>query len=280
MCQRSRAGTLKVLKPRFGKSGLRDYLYYLFNQEESLESTKAALDQMAAQEVPHLDTYEVGLIAAKQAEADRFMGLVEGAMHKHLSSPTRQRFTAYGLDQAWRPLRLFDEAHWIHGGPTCPLPQEFLASLGSIVHIHLLEQNDTRLPSGFRAYRWRSESDLVEFWASLYLSREMSWFLELDWESYFMWQPRVDCIATVSVGWGATPSAAVNALLASAETTNPSHFDGEILIIEGGIDTRIGDYVDIVDTLERSLELDFVTTGWVSLNYSGYGLKLLRFRHP
>lgn len=202
MRQRSCAGALKVLKPRFGKSGLRDYLYYLFNQEESLESPKTALDQMAAQEAPHLGTYEVGLIAATQAEADRFMGIVEGAMHKHLSNPTRQRFTAYGLDQAWRPLRLFDEVHWIHGGSTCPLPQELLASLGSIVHIHLLEQSDTRLQSGFRAYRWKSESDLVEFWASLYLSREMCWFLNLNWESYFMWQPRVDCIATVNVGWG------------------------------------------------------------------------------
>lgn len=54
---------------------LRDYLYYLFNQEESLESPKAAFDQMTAQEVPHPDTYEVGLIAATQAEADRFMRL-------------------------------------------------------------------------------------------------------------------------------------------------------------------------------------------------------------
>lgn len=279
MCQRSRAGALKVLKPRFGKSGLRDYLYYLLNQGESLERPKAALDQMAAQEAPHPDTYKIGLIAATQAEADRFMGLVEGAMHNHLSSPTRHRFTAYGLDQAWRPLQLFDEAHWIHGCPTCQLPQQLLASLGSIVHIHLLEQSDTRLQPGFRAYHWRSESDLVEFWASLYLSRDMCWFLGLDWESYSMWQPHVECIATVNFGWGATPSAAVNALLASAETTNPGRCDGEILIIEGGIDTRIGDYVDIVDTLERSLELDFVTTGWVSLNYSGYGLKLLRFCH-
>lgn len=41
----------------------------------------------------------------------------------------------------------------------------------------------------------------------------------------------------------------------------------------------MGDYVDIVDALEQSLELNFVTTGWVSLNYSGYGLKLLRFSH-
>lgn len=264
-------------KPRASKSGLREYLYYLLNQGESLESPKGVLDQIAAQEAPYLDTYEIGLIAATQAEADRFMGLVEGAMHKHLSNPTRHRFTAYGLDQAWRPLQLFDEAHWIHDCSTCPLPQELLATLSSIVHIHQLEQSDTRLQPGFRAYHWRSESDLVEFWASLYLSREMCWLLGLDWESYSMWQPHVDCIATVHVGWGATPSAAVNALLASAETTNPSHFDGEILIIEGGIDTRIGDYVDIVDTLERSLELDFVTTGWVSLNYSGYGLKLLRF---
>jgi len=81
----------------------------------------------------------------------------------------------------------------------------------------------------------------------------------------------------VDSGWGSTPRAATEVLLASAGATSPSSSDGEILIIEGGIDTRIGDYVDIVSALERNFEFDFVTTGWVSRNYSGYGLKLLRF---
>lgn len=43
MRQRPCAGALKVPKPPFGKSGLRDYFYYLLNQGESLESPNSAL---------------------------------------------------------------------------------------------------------------------------------------------------------------------------------------------------------------------------------------------
>ena len=277
MRQRPCAGALKVPKPPFGKSGLRDYFYYLLNQGESLESPNSALGQSVAQESPRLDVHEVGLIAATQAEADRLVERIAGTMRAHLPSPARHRFTAYGLDQAWRPQQLFDEVHWFNGSLTCPPPQEILANLCSIVHIHLFEHSDTKLRHGFRTYHWRSAGDLTEFLASLYLSREVCGLLELDWESYCMWQPRTGCIATVDSGWGSTPRAATEVLLASAGATSPSSSDGEILIIEGGIDTRIGDYVDIVSALERSFEFDFVTTGWVSRNYSGYGLKLLRF---
>ncbi len=279
MRQRPRASALKVPKPHFGKSGLRDYLYYQLNLGDSLESPNGACEQMADQESPCLNACEIGLIAATQVEADRFLGCIAGAMRKHLPSPAKHRLTAYGLDQAWRPQQLFDEVHWIHGCPTCPAPQEFLASQGGILHIHLFEHSETRLRPGFRTYHWRSPGELTEFWASLYLSRELGWLLDLDWESYCMWQPRADCIASVSAGWGWTPRAAADALLASVDATNPSHSGGEILIIEGGIDTCLGDYVDIVDALERNFELNCVTTSWVSPNYSGYGLKLLRFSH-
>lgn len=269
MRERPSTSALKVPTSHFGKWGIREYLYYLLNQGENLENPNGVPERITAQTSPSLDAYEIGLIAATQAEADWFLGLIAGAMHKHLPSPTKHRFIAYGLDQAWCPQQLFDEVHWFNFSPICTSPQELLVGLGSIVHIHLLEHCDTKLRPGFRSYHWKSESDLAEFWASLYLSREFDCFLGLDWKSYFRWRPRTDCIATVNAGWGATPSAAVNALLASADATNPSHYDGEILIIEGGIDTRIGDYVNIVDTLERSLELDFLTTGWVSLKYSG-----------
>jgi hypothetical protein len=84
----------------------------------------------------------------------------------------------------------------------------------------------------------------------------------------------------VTSGRGSTPRAALEALLASVDATNPIHSEGEILIIEGGMDTCLGDYVDIVRALERNLELECITTIWVSPNYSGFGLKLLTFRHP
>lgn len=279
MRQRPRASALKVPKPHFGKSGLREYLYYLLNQGEILKSPNSAPRQAVAQESPCLEVYEVGLFSATQAEADRLNERISGAMGKHLDSPARHRFTSYGLDQAWPPQHLFDEIHWLHGLSTCPPPQEFLQSLGSNVHIHLYENSETKLQPGFHTYHWRSEKDLTEFWASLYLSREIGWPLDLDWESYCMWQPRIECIATVISGWGSTPKAAVDALLVAVDVKTPGHAEGEILIMEGGIDTCLGDYLDIVCALERGLQLNCITTSWVSPNYSGYGLKLLRFSH-
>ncbi|TXH91977.1 MAG: hypothetical protein E6Q71_01920 [Pseudomonas sp.] len=279
MRQRPRASALKVPKPHFGKSRLRDYLYYQLNLGDRLESPNGAIEQLIDQESPCLNAYEIGLIAATQVEADRFLGCIAGAMHKHLPKPAKHRLTAYGLDQAWRPQQPFDEVHWFQGRPTCPPPQELLACLGNIVHIHFFEQSDTKPQPGFRTYHWRSVRELTEFLASLSLSREVCGFLALDWESYFMWQPHIGCIATVSSGWGSTPKAAADALLASADVTDTSSSGGEILIIEGGVDTLIGDYVYIVSALEQSFEFDFVTTGWGSINYSGYGLKLLRFSH-
>lgn len=263
--------------PHFGRVGLRDYLYYQLNVGETLERPNGTPERGAIQKTSRLDTYEIGLIAATQVEADRFLGLVEHAIHEHLPKPWRHRFTAYGLDQAWRPQRLFDEIHWLNNTPASPLPLEILVSLGRLVHIHLLENSCVKLQPGIRTYNWNSEADLVEFWKSLYLSRELCWFLELEWGSYFTWQPRVGCFATVNAGWGATPSAAVNALRTSVDAINPSHPDNAILIIEGSINTTIGDCVEIVNALEGIHEFDFVTTGWVSSNYSGYGLKLLWF---
>lgn len=279
MCQRTRAGALKVPNPNASKSGLREYLYYLLNQGENLGSTHNATAQAIAQENSCLEVYEIGLFASTQAEADRINELIAGAMSKHISSPVRHRVTAYGLDQAWRPQHLFDEIHWLHGISTRPPPQEFLLSLGSNVHIHLYEHSETKLQTGFRTYQWRSEKDLTEFWASLYLSLEVGWPLDLDWGSYCMWQPRIECIATVISGWGSTPKAALDALLAAVDVTPPNHSEGEILIIEGCIDTCLGDYVDIVFALEGGLQVNCITTIWVSPNYSGYGLRLLRFSH-
>lgn len=279
MRQRSRAGALKVSKPDIHKWGLRAYLYHQLNLGENLASPCGGPEQVV-QETLRIKAYEIGLIAATKAEADRLVELVEGAMHKHLPNPTMHRLTAYGLDQAWRPQQLFDEVHWLQDSHACPPPQELLASLGSIVHIHLFTHSDTKLRPRSHIYHWRAVGDLADFLASIYLSQELGWFLELDWKSYYKWQPRMDCIATVSSCWGSTPRAAADALQASAEAKDASRSDSGILIIEGGIGTNIGDYVDIVSRLERSLEVDFVTTGWVSLNYSGYGLKLVRFHHP
>lgn len=117
----------------------------------------------------------------------------------------------------------------------------------------------------------------MDFWKSLYLSRELSWFLDLHWGSYFEWQPRDGSIGTVNVGWGTTPIAAADALLESARAFNSRHSEGQILIIEGRVDTCIGDYVEIVAAIEQCLGFSFATTGWVSADQLGYRLTLLRF---
>lgn len=265
-------------KPHFGKWGLRDYLYYQFNLGETTESSHNTPVQVARQKSPRLDTYEIGLIATRQFDANRVLALFARTMRKHLPNSSRHRFTAYGLDQAWRPQQLFDEVHWFDDNASSPLPHKILVSLGRLVHIHLPEISNAQLQSEFRTYHWSSEGAMVEFWASLYLSRELCCLFELDWESYFLWQPRISCVAKVNTGWGVSPSAAVDALLASADATNQNHSDGEILVIEGGISSSIGDYVNILNALEGNFEFNFVTTSWVSPNYLGYGLKLLRFR--
>ncbi len=277
MRQRPRPSALKMSEPRLGKWALRDYLYYQLNVGEILESPNGAPEQIAMQKSPRLDTYEVVLMAATQAEADRFLRLFEHAIHRHLSRPKRHRFTAFGLDQASRPEQLFDEIHWLNLEPASHLPQETLISLGRLVHIHFLKNSCVKFGPGFRTYKWNSEADLLEFWRSLYLSRDLCWFFGLDWDSYFAWQPQDGCVGTVNVGWGPTPNAAADALLESASAIYSSHSEGEILIIEGRVDTCIGDYVKIVEVIERCLDFSFATTSWVSADQSGYRLWLLRF---
>ena len=86
MRQRPRPSALKMSEPRLGKWALRDYLYYQLNVGEILESPNGAPEQIAMQKSPRLDTYEVVLMAATQAEADRFLRLFEHAIHRHLLS--------------------------------------------------------------------------------------------------------------------------------------------------------------------------------------------------
>lgn len=137
MRKRPRAGALNVSKPRLGEWRLRDYLYYQLNGGETLERPHGAPEKIATRKVPRSEKYEVGLVAATQVKADRLLALIERAMHKHLPKPRRQRFTAFGLDQAWRPRQLFDEIHWLNDELASQPPLEILLSLGHLLHIHL-----------------------------------------------------------------------------------------------------------------------------------------------
>lgn len=264
-------------KPRIGKWELRDYLYSLLNLGESLDSAPESLEEILASKEQDLETHEIVLVAATHAEAERLLALIAAAMHEHLSSAENHRFTAYGLDQSWRPQQLFDEVHWLDLNPAPRPPPELLASLGRIVHIHLTEPGDRSNKPGFRTYRWTSEAALSEFLASLYLAWETNGALKLNWDSYFAWQPSEQCRGLVTASWGRCPSSAIDALLTQATATKLTVDDSAMLIIEGSTDTTLGDCFEIVDALERNLDFGIVTTCWTSPNYLGYGLKLLTF---
>lgn len=224
--------------------------------------------------------YEIALVAATHAEAARLLALMATAMRKHSNSTAKHRFTAYGLDQGWRPLQPFDEVHWINTS-TNPLPQsEHLASAGRIVHIHQLGSGDIPRRPGIRAYRWASETVLTEFWASFYLAWDASGLLSLDWNSYFTWQPPQQSLGLVISSWGRGPGTTSDMLLTQAAATRLATNLNAILIIEGNTSTTLGDCLDIVDALESNLEFAITTTSWVNPCYSGYGLKLLTFCQP
>lgn len=264
-------------KPRIGKWEFRDYLYSLLNQGESLDSAPERFGEILASKEQNPKIYEIVLVVATHAEAERLLALIAAAMHVHLSRAENHRFTAYGLDQSWRPQQLFDEVHWFDVNPAPGPPSELLASLGRIVHIHQIGPSERPDKPGFRIYRWASETALTEFLASLYLARETSGVLQLNWDSYFAWQPSEQCHGLVTASWGGCPSSAIDALLTQVTATKLTVDDSAILIIEGNTDTTFGDCFEIVDALERNLNFGIVTTCWLSPNYLGYGLKLLTF---
>lgn len=217
------------------------------------------------------------LVVSTLEDAERLLALIAAAMHLHLSLLENHRFTAYGLDQSWRPQQLFDEVHWLDVNTAPDPPLELLASLGRIIHIHQIEPCDIHDKPGFRTYSWASETGLTEFLASLYLARESNGILKLNWDSYLAWQPSVQCRDLVTTSWGGFPSSAIDALLTQATASKLTVTDSSILIIEGNTDTTFGDCLEIVDALERNLNFDIVTTCWLSPNFLGYGLKLLTF---
>lgn len=266
-------------------SALRDQVYSLLRQGRSLAGIpECTIREILSPEEQDLEAtpkvYEIALVAATHAEAERLLALMATAMRKHSNSTAKHRFTAYGLDQGWRPLQSFDEVHWINTS-TNPLQQsEHLVSAGRIVHIHQLGPGDISTKPGVRTYRWTSETALTEFWASFYLAREASGFLRLNWDSYFAWQPPQQSLGLAASSWGKGPGTAIDMLLTQAAATRLAIDLNAVLIIEGNTSTTLGDCLEIVHALESNLEFAITTTSWVSPSYSGYGLKLLTFCQP
>lgn len=264
---------------------LRNHVYSLLRQGTSLdgipESTIREIFLPDEQNIPPAPTvYEIALVAATQAEAERLMALVATSMHKHSTRPATHRFTACGLDQEWSPQHYFDEVHWINLSTTPLPPPKLLARAGRIVHIHQFGAAETSTSLGFRFYRWSSEASLTEFWASLYLAREASGLMNLDWGSYLTWQPPYQSLGLVTSSWGRSFGSAIDDVLTQVAAATLATDTSAILIVEGSTTMTLGDVVEIDSALELNLAFDLVTTGWVSPSYSGYGLKLLTFCQP
>jgi hypothetical protein len=99
----------------------------------------------------------------------------------------------------------------------------------------------------------------------------------LNWDSYPTWRLPEHCIGQTVTSWGSTPNAAIDSLLTQAGHTRLTTVVDAILVIEGNYDLSIGDYVDLLNRLEAEIKCDVAPTGWVTPEYSGYGLKLLTF---
>lgn len=50
-----------------------------------------------------------------------------------------------------------------------------------------------------------------------------------------------------------------------------------LLVIEANYDLTWGDYASVMEQVGKAIGHDAVPTGWMTANYSGYGLKLLVF---
>ncbi|GLZ88082.1 hypothetical protein Pres01_41330 [Metapseudomonas resinovorans] len=258
----------------------RDFLYYLHCQGEDVESAKRGL----AHQYPDyreltMGHFEIALVAATDTEARQVLH----GMRKHcgVAHPIGQRhwgrhhFTALGLNQNW-PRRRFDELHWLNTTASGTTPWERLSESADTVHIHHFAPPGPVLQIPARHYQWRSRQDLVSFWASLYLAREGPCIPGLDWSSYANWSTGAS-LGHASVGRGATPAAAVAALLAQTEPAVLGNAVHALLVIEANHSLTLGDYASILELLGTAIGCEVIATGYLSANYADHALRLLAF---
>lgn len=258
-----------------------DYPDYLLNQGDNTDSatTETYWKSPGPREQISV-SFKIALIAETQAEAqrlaDQLLERLKAYTPESANCFSRHSFSAHGLDQPW-PEQQFDELHFLCSSPDQPLPASHLDRLAGIINIHHLAPCMAQAHPGYRSYLWCTEKDLCDFWASLYLAREMRSIPGLKWDRYPKWQLPEHCIGQAATSWGSTPIAAIDSLIAQAGYTKLTTALDALLVIEGNYDFTLGDYVDILDRLETRIKCDVVPTGWLNPTYSGYGLKLLTF---
>lgn len=259
----------------------RNCLYHLLNQGDDTGSAATETHQEALNlREQYSVSFDIALIAVTQAEAqrlaDQILELPRAYFPESINCLDRHRFSAHGLDEPW-PEQQFDELHFFCS-PRDPLPPASdLDRLAGIINIHYLAPRMAQAYPGYRSYLWCNEQALCDFWASLYLAREMQSIPGLNWDSYPTWQPPEHCIGQAVTSWDSTPNAAIDSLLVQAGHIRLTNAVGALLVIECNDDLLLGDYVDLLNRLEVEIKCDFAPTGWVTPKYSGYGLKLLTF---
>ncbi|WP_394562122.1 hypothetical protein [Aquipseudomonas alcaligenes] len=258
----------------------RDYLYHLLGLGEDVESARKSMEhQFTDCQELRTSNFEVALIAATEAEAKQLVSCI--LQHCSTALPIDGRrcgqlnFTALGQDQTW-PDKRFDELHWLSTSSDSEVPWEQLSGLADIVHVHHFSKAAPLTAPQACNYQWRSQQELTDFWASLYLAREIRGIPGLKWDSFAPWPPG-STVGQTAAGWGSTPTAAVASLLASTPLATLDSAPDALLVIEANYGFTWGDYAYVMEQVAKAIGREVSSTGWMATNYSGYGLKLLVF---
>lgn len=224
-------------------------------------------------------SFEIALLAATETEAKQLME----SLLKHCNTVLpvdgsrcgKHHFTALSQERIC-PEQRFDELHWLCSPANHSVPEEQLSELADIIHIHYFPPTRPHLYTSFRSYLWRTQLELTTFWASLYLAREMSSIPGLNWNSYPS-RSLGSSIGQATAGWGSTPTEAVASLLTQTGYETRTRALQALLVIESNVSMTFGDYIDVLEQLDLVIQCDVIPTGWLTDEYSGYGLKLLLF---
>lgn len=258
----------------------RDYLFHLLGLGEDVESARKSLEhQLTGGQELSTGTFEIALIAATEAEAKQLVSCIlqhcSNALPIAAGRCGQLNFSALGHNQAWSDKR-FDELHWLCTPTDSAMPWEHLSSVADTLHVHYFTQPKPPAYPHFRSYHWGSRHELAAFWASLYLAREIRGIPGLKWDSYASWSPG-STIGQTSAGWGYTLTAAIASLLANTPLAMRSCARDALLVVEANYDFTWGDYANVMEQVGKAIGRDVAPTGWMTADYSGYGLKLLVF---
>lgn len=216
---------------------------------------------------------KVAIVAETVLKAGQFVECLQQQLRLSLGDETTYTFSEFAENQDCPHLQ-FDELHWLCTSPKSASPWVNINELAPTIHIHQLTAATPTGPSDTCIYRWRNYDELVCFWGSFYAAQILQSVPGLDWSCYTSFTSKHG-VGRSAAGWGETRTAAISTLLADAPPALYQHTTEVVLIIEAKNDFTLGEYVSIVSQLEEAIGSNLTTTGWVTTDYHGYGLKLL-----